>query len=65
VEQLGAFSIKEFCTAFAVGRTTVHALIKRGAIDSFKVGRRRLISAEAAEKWRRHCESETASTRVA
>lgn len=55
----GAFMIDEFAKAYRIGRSTVYELFDSGALRSFYVGRRRLISFEAAENWRRACEAET------
>ncbi len=54
---VGAFSIPEFAEAFKIGRSTVYELIDSGALRSFHVGRRRLISYQAAEEWQRNLES--------
>jgi excisionase family DNA binding protein len=53
-----AYSIAEFCRAHAVSRAFVYALVKRGDGPAvMKVGRRTLISAEAAAEWRRRMEA--------
>jgi predicted DNA-binding transcriptional regulator AlpA len=53
-----AVSIAEFCAAHSICRATFYNLVKRGlAPVTLPVGRRRLISAEAAEAWRRRMEA--------
>src|SRR5438045_7640649 len=49
-----AMSIKEFCAAHGIGRTTFYKLRKSGRAPRQMVlcGRMRMISAEAAEAWR-------------
>ena len=54
---IGAFSIPEFAYAFKIGRSTVYELIDSGKLKSFHVGRRRLISYDAAHEWQRTLES--------
>lgn len=47
------YSIDEFCRLHNIGRTTFYNLLKNGiAPDVMKIGRKTLISVEAAEKWR-------------
>ena len=57
---LGAHSVEGFAKAHTVGRTMVYQEIKTGRLRTFKVGKRRLISFEAAAEWRRKREEETA-----
>ena len=57
---LGAYGVEAFGKAHGLGRTTVYEEIKEGRLRTFKVGKRRLISVEAAAKWRREREEETA-----
>jgi hypothetical protein len=53
-----AYSIAEFCRAHRVSKALVYLLLKRGDGPAImKVGRRTLISAEAAEEWRRRMEN--------
>jgi excisionase family DNA binding protein len=48
-----AYSIKEFCFQHDISRSKFYDLIKNGlAPKMMQVGRRRLISAEAAKEWR-------------
>ena len=51
-----AFTIPEFIGAFKVGRTTTYEEIGTGRLATYKVGRRRYISAHAAADWQRRLE---------
>ncbi len=57
---LGAYGVEAFGKAHDLGRTTVYEEIKQGRLRTFLVGKRRLISVEAAANWRREREEETA-----
>jgi len=57
---LGAYSVNAFAKAHDLGRTTVYEEIKEGRLRTFLVGKRRLISVEAAAEYRRQREEETA-----
>ena len=57
---LGAYGVETFGKAHDLGRTTVYEEIKQGRLRTFLVGKRRLISVEAAANWRRKREEETA-----
>ena len=46
-----AYSIAEACGLLGVGRTTLYSLIKSGDIETFKIGRRRVITDEALRAW--------------
>ncbi len=46
-----AFNIEEFCHRYGVGRTTFYEEIKSGRLRMVKVGKRSLITADAAEAW--------------
>jgi hypothetical protein len=51
------FTVKEFCRSHKVSRSRLYELWKEGHGPVFaKLGKRRLISAEAAETWRRQIE---------
>lgn len=54
-----AFSIPEFLAHFKVGRTTAYQEIGSGRLPTYKVGRRRYISARAAAEWQKRLEAET------
>jgi predicted DNA-binding transcriptional regulator AlpA len=48
-----AYSIKEFCFQHDISRSKFYDLLKNGlAPKMMQVGRRRLISVEAAKEWR-------------
>jgi hypothetical protein len=48
-----AFSINEFCAAHNISRTKLYEILRTPeGPRCMKVGRRRLISAEAAKEWR-------------
>ena len=46
-----AYSITEACEVSSVGRTTLYAAIKRGDLQSRKVGRRTLVTAKELLAW--------------
>lgn len=52
------YRVKEFCEAFRISRATIYHEINSGRLQMFKVGRRTLISAAAAEKWVQGLENE-------
>lgn len=53
-------TIPDFCTAHNISRTHLYELIKAGKGPRLmKLGRRVLISAEAAAEWRKRIEEET------
>jgi hypothetical protein len=57
-----AYSIAQFCDAHHISRTHLHNMCKVGrGPRMMKLGRRVLISAEAAADWRRQLEQETAA----
>lgn len=61
-----AMSVEEFCEMHDIGRTTFFRLEKeRKGPRIMKVGRRTLISAEAAAEWRARMEAETAAIEAA
>ncbi len=52
------FSVAQFCSTYAVSRAILYQLLKAGAGPAiFKLGRKTLISREAAEAWRRGLEA--------
>jgi len=52
-----AYLIAEFCRAHRVSRAFFYVLLKRGdAPKVMKVGKRRLVSDEAAKDWRQRME---------
>ena len=54
-----AFTIPEFLGHFKVGRTTAYQEIGSGRLPTYKLGRRRYISAHAAVAWQKRLEAET------
>ncbi len=57
-----AFSIPEFCAQYKISRGSFYNLEKAGlAPATFRVGRRVLISVEAATAWRKAMENRTAA----
>lgn len=57
-----AYTIAEFCDAHRISRTHLHNMTKAGRGPRvMKVGRRVLITPEAAADWRRLLEQEAAS----
>ena len=55
-----AYSIAQFCDAFGICRTTCYEEINSGRLASYQLGRRRFISARAAQEWQRRLEGQTA-----
>ena len=53
-----AFTIPGFIGAYNVGRTKAYEEIGSGRLATYKVGRRRYISAHAAEEWQKKLENE-------
>ncbi|MDB5714183.1 MAG: hypothetical protein JWO15_1580 [Sphingomonadales bacterium] len=43
-----AYTIANFCRTYDVGKTTTYKLIKEGDLQTFKIGRRTLITADSA-----------------
>jgi predicted DNA-binding transcriptional regulator AlpA len=53
-----AYTIPEFCDAYSISRSKFYEMRKAGSGPQImKVGRRTLISVEAATAWRRHLEA--------
>jgi excisionase family DNA binding protein len=46
-----AFSIHEFCVRYGIGRTNAYQEVAAGRLRAVKVGRRTLITHDAAEAW--------------
>lgn len=55
-----AYDIRSFCQAHNVSRSYAYLEIKAGRLKRFKLGRKTLISREAAEVWRRALERQSA-----
>ena len=55
------YSVIEFCQAHRISRGTFYKLLGEGlGPTAVKIGRRTLISSEAAQEWRRRMEQEAA-----
>ena len=53
------YSVDEFCRAYGLGRSTLYKLWKQGAGPRvMHVGKRTLISLEAAAEWQRRLETQ-------
>jgi excisionase family DNA binding protein len=46
-----AFPVPEFCRRYGIGRTNAYQEIAAGRLRAVKVGRRTLITHDAAEAW--------------
>lgn len=57
-----AFTIQQFIEAFKLGRTSVYEEIATGRLPTYKVGRRRFISANAARQWQQRLETAAQET---
>lgn len=44
-------TVKEFCAWSRIGHTKFYELLARGEVRAIKVGRRTLVSSEAAQAW--------------
>jgi hypothetical protein len=60
MNQAAAYGVMPFCEAHDISRAMLYKLWKQGKGPKYiAVGRRRLITAEAAAEWRRRMETET------
>lgn len=48
-----AYSVAEFCSAYAVGRSIAFELIAAGKLKAHKLGHKTVILADDAEEWLR------------
>lgn len=55
------FTVNEFLNTYKVGRTKAYEEIQTGRLVTYRLGRKRLISARAADEWQRRLEAETNS----
>lgn len=55
-------SVTEACGQLGIGRSTLYLLIRKKRITSMKIGRRRLISVKAIERFIEKFENEQAET---
>jgi hypothetical protein len=53
------YDIRAFCASHHVSRSYAYLEIKAGRLKRFKLGRRTLISREAAEAWRLRLEQQS------
>ena len=53
-----AFSVEEVALKLGVGRNTIYSVLNSGALASFKIGTRRLISSSALENFIHKMEEE-------
>ncbi len=53
-----AYGVEELSRAMGMARTAIYAAIANGTLRTFKVGRRRLISVEAAHEYIRSLEAQ-------
>lgn len=58
MQQLG-YALNKWCKARDVGRTRAYEEIKSGRLETYKVGRKRFVSATADAEWQRRCQAET------
>jgi predicted DNA-binding transcriptional regulator AlpA len=59
------FSVDEFCVTHGISRGTFYNLRQAGkAPAEMKIGKRTLVTAEAAEAWRRRMEAEQAKKKA-
>jgi predicted DNA-binding transcriptional regulator AlpA len=45
-----ALSVKEFCAAYGLSRSTAHALVRAGKLPDVKIFGKRIIPIDAAER---------------
>ena len=48
-----AYSVAEFCSAYAVGRSIAFELIAAGKLKAHKLGHKTIVLADDAEEWLR------------
>lgn len=63
--QVLAWGVDQFAEAHSIGRTVVYQEIAAGRLLAAKVGRRRVITAEAAAEWRALLDREARERRSA
>jgi excisionase family DNA binding protein len=59
-----AYTVNEFISTHKVSRTKVYEEIKAGHLATYNVGRRRFISAHAADQWQRNLEKQSQAGRT-
>jgi excisionase family DNA binding protein len=60
-----AYRVEEFAEAHGLGRPTVYEEIRAGRLKVAKVGRRTVITTEAARDWRARLSAEAGEVRAA
>ena len=59
-------SVEEFCAAYTIRRNLFYELLKAGkAPDTMQLGRRRVITYAAAERWQQAREAEARAAAIA
>lgn len=56
-----AYTVKAFCAAYGVSRTTFYAEVGAGRLRTYYVGRCRFVSVAAADAWQSALEAEAIS----
>jgi predicted DNA-binding transcriptional regulator AlpA len=57
-EHSACFTLREFCNAHRISRATFYNLLNRGTAPKvMRVGRKVMVSREAATNWRRELEA--------
>lgn len=46
-----AFTVREFCERYSVGRTKAYELLNANEVEARKVGSRTLVTRQSAERW--------------
>jgi excisionase family DNA binding protein len=59
-DELGAFTIRQFCARYNVSRSRVYSEIRQGRLRAAKSGTRTLITFRAARDWERLGEADAA-----
>ncbi len=49
--EIKAYSIDQLSAAYSIGRSLIYKEIGKGSLQTIKVGKRTLITVEAAESW--------------
>ncbi|MGC2048293.1 MAG: hypothetical protein WA635_06760 [Gallionella sp.] len=61
-----AYSISDFCKAYGFSRATFYNLQKSGqAPDTLKIGKRPIITIEAADRWQKKLEAQSREAQAA
>ena len=56
-EELGAFTVYQFCARYNVSRSRAYEEIRQGRLRIMKAGARTLITFRAAREWEQICEA--------